>query len=323
MAVPAVIAFKERDNIIQLAMYAFLAIAVLYTLYKLFGVFKEVGEKVENFMNNLKNDLEQAPEKFTQTGKDLATIVKGTLTGKQNTGEYNEAMTRLHYGGSEWKPGGGGKINRKTGTIRKYGTPVRPGQEVLFDGEWYANRFVNNLVKSPDSNEYVSREDALARKYGFSTYAQFNAWLSGVKAALKAAGKDPSQMSLDQIVKYGRELERKKEEWKKTHKATARLEPHKDVKRPWLKPLPLEKQDELLNKLHPRTPIGGSLPARGLIPIGDGKCLDVRTGKRVPCPKLPVRNFPKSREILPAPHPKPILDQPKRVLPVRIPVHMR
>ncbi|WP_148267268.1 hypothetical protein [Thermococcus cleftensis] len=293
MAVPAVIAFKERDNIIQLAMYAFLAIVVLYTLYKLFGVFKEVGEKVENFMNDLKNDLEQAPEKFTQTGKDISTIAKGTLTGKQNTGEYNEAMTRLHYGGPEWKPGGGGEINRKTGTIRKYGTPVRPGQEVLFDGEWYANRFVNNLVKSPDSNEYISKEDALARKYGFSTYAQFNAWLSGVKAALKATGKDPSQMSLDQIVKYGRELERKKEEWKKTHKATPRLEPRKDVKRPWLKPLPLEKQDELLKKVYPRTPGGGVI-------IGGST-------------RVPGLN----------PKPKPILDQPKRVLPVRVPIFAR
>ncbi|WP_148882760.1 hypothetical protein [Thermococcus aciditolerans] len=291
MAAPAVVmAYKERDNILQLAMYAFLAIAVLYTLYKLFGMFKEVGEKVEeakekveNFMNDLKNDLKQAPDKFKQTGEDILTVIT-----KPGTPEGNAAKTRVQYGGAEWGPGTGGKVDRKTGTIRKYGTPVRPGQEVLFDGEWYTNKFVNNLVKSPDSNEYIPKEDALARKYGFSTYAQFNAWLAGVKAALKAAGKDPSQMSLDQIVRYGRELEKKKEEWRKSnpHKATPRLEPRRDIKRPGLKPLPIEKQNELLKKVYPRSPGGG-------IVIGYTPVPGLKPGVK---PKPPISHKPLPKE---------------------------
>jgi len=78
MGVPAVIAFKERDNLLQLVMYAFLAIAVIYTLYKLFGVFKEAGEKVEEvkskvteFFSDTKNEVEyrvkhpdEAPARF-------------------------------------------------------------------------------------------------------------------------------------------------------------------------------------------------------------------------------------------------------------------
>lgn len=41
------------------------------------------------------------------------------------------------------------------------------------------------MVKDPWGG-YATREDALAHKYGFVSYANFKAWLEGVKAALKA-----------------------------------------------------------------------------------------------------------------------------------------
>jgi len=217
-AVPAVVAIRERDNIIQLAMYAFLAIAVMYTLFKLFGLFKDVGSTIEEKLNELEEDIHDldpsdAPEKFKQTGKDIWTIIKGTFTGRQNTPEYNDAMARLHYGGHEWEPGSA-RVD-KEGNIHKYGHVVKPGKTKTFAGGTYTETVVSNMVKCQYAGgEVLTKEDCLARKYGFSTYAQFNAWLAGVKAALKAAGKDPSRMSIDQIVKYGRELEKKKEEWK-------------------------------------------------------------------------------------------------------------
>jgi len=292
MAVPAVIAYSEKDDIIKLAVYAIAAIAILYALYKLFGLFKNVGGDIEKKLNELKNtlgnlDLTDAPEKFKKTGEDIETIVKGTLTGKQNTPKYNDAMARLHYGGHEWEPGSA-KVD-KEGNIHKYGHVVKPGETKVFHGGTYTETVVSNMVKCDTAGgEVLSKEDCLARKYGFSTYAQFSAWLSGVKAALKAAGKDPSRMTLDQIVKYGRELEKKK-----SGTAYFAAQGENPVKKnshvPAYKPLPANVAKKLDKVVHPHSlskmqPIGGSPASMGLMPIGGGMCKDVRNGKIIPCP---------------------------------------
>ena len=58
MAVPAVIAFKEKDDIMKFVVYAIAGIAILYLLYKLFGMFREIGEKLEEGKDKLSNALE-------------------------------------------------------------------------------------------------------------------------------------------------------------------------------------------------------------------------------------------------------------------------
>ena len=214
---------RDYAGLLVLMMYLAGFLAIIYVLYKLFGFFKDLGSDLEKKLSKAKEDLQNmfndlnpsdAPEKFKQTGEDIWTIVKGTLAGKQNTPEYNKAMTDLHYGGAQWQPGNAPSVNWNNPAIKRYGQEVKPGETKVFYGGTYTETDVSNIVKDPWGG-YTTKEDALAHKYGFRTYAQFNAWLAGVKAALKAEGKDPSQMSLDQIVKYGRELERKKEEWKK------------------------------------------------------------------------------------------------------------
>ncbi|KUH34254.1 hypothetical protein APY94_02980 [Thermococcus celericrescens] len=297
MAVPAIVAWKERDNVgtvLQIVLYFLAFVFIIYMMYKMFGMFKDAGKhiedlakKAEDFGNDLKNDLEQAPEKFRQTGEDIWTMIT-----QPGTPEGNAAKTRVHYGGPEWEPGNAG-VDEK-GNLHKYGDTVKPGETKTYAGSTYIETVKNTLVKSPYSSKPVNDLDALAMKYGFSTYAQFNAWLEGVKAALKAAGKDPNQMSLDQIVKYGRELERKKEEWRKKNpdKATPKLDVMKDTKRPWLKPLPLPEQDQLIREVYPKTPGGG-------IVIG----------------YTPV--------ITPKPKPKPGIPPTRHILPIRTPIYAR
>lgn len=265
MTAPAIITFKEQDNLLQLAMYAFLAVAVIYTLYKLFGMFKDVGGNIEKKLNELKNTLgnlnpSDAPGKFKQTGEDIATIIIGTFTGKQNTPEYNDAMARLHYGGHEYEPGSA-DVDEE-GNIKKYGTTVKPGETKVFHGGTYTETVVSNMVKCVYAGgEVLTQEDCFARKYGFMTYAQFNAWLEGVKARLKAMGKDPNAMSIDEIVEWGRKFENEKEKWKKQNpdKATPVLESWNSTVPSYLKQfeLPMEKSDELLKKIYPKTPGGG------------------------------------------------------------------
>jgi len=307
MVVPAVVAYKERGNILQAILDIVAIIAVIYAMYKLFGLFKDFGESLEKKLNELKNTINptDVPEKFKETGEDIWTIIKGTLTGEQNTPDYNKAMANLHYGGPQWGPGTGLDTSKTSkGIIRKYGQDIKPGETRTFDGGYYTERVVNNLVKAPDSNEYIPKEDALARKYGFSTYAQFNAWLSGVKAAARAAGKDPNKMSLDELVEFGRELEKKKEEWKKQNpQTTPRLETQGDTKRPWMKPLPLEEQDKLNRVVFPRTPGGGVE-----INYTDVKMTSPQHKPGL-LPKPPIR-------------PKPLPHEPRmRILPIRVPVY--
>ncbi|AHL23866.1 hypothetical protein [Thermococcus nautili] len=325
-----VVVSKDYGRLAEIALYFIAFITIIYALYKLFGLFKDFGGNIEKKLNELKNTLgnldlnpSDAPEKFKETGKDIVTIITGTLTGKQNTPEYNDAMAHLHYGGHEWEPGSG-KVD-KAGNIHKYGHVVKPGKTKVFHGGTYTETVVNNMVKCQYAGgEVLTKEDCLARKYGFMTYAQFNAWLEGIKSALKAEGKDPSRMSLDQIVKYGRELEKKKEEWKKQNpdKATPVLDAYNSGAPPGAKPLPLPEADRLNRILFPDhqrkfTPvIGGSLPARGLLPVDNGMCIDIKHGgKLVPCPPvpnpryilLPKPKLPPEKHILPVPMPRRII----------------
>ncbi|WP_457751046.1 hypothetical protein [Thermococcus sp.] len=292
-------AVKEGEDIAKIAAYAIAAIAIIYALYKLFGLFKDLGRNIEGKLNELKNKLgnldlnpSDAPGKFKETGEDIWTIIKGTLTGKQNTGEYHKAMTDLHYGGPQWGPGTGFDTSKiKQGILRKYGQDIKPGETKTFAGGTYTETVVSNMVKCKYAGgEVLSKEDCLARKYGFTTYAQFNAWLSGVKAALKAAGKDPSSMSLDQIVKYGRELSKKKGSGT-AYFAAQGENPFTEKKSvPAYKPLPASLANKLNKIVHPVVPIGGSLAARGLIPLDNGMCVDVKQGNKiVPCPPVPNR----------------------------------
>jgi len=322
MAVPAIVAYK-RDNVgtvLQIVFYFLAFVFIIYTLYKLFGMFKDIGSKIEEKLNEVSGYLNPSdlPNKAKKDLNAIETIITGVLTGKTDSPKYNEALSQLHYGGPEWEPGSAPPVNPKNPVLKRYGQEVKPGESKTFAGATYLEKDVNNMVKDPWGG-YATKEDALAHKYGFPTYAQFNAWLEGVKAALKAAGKDPNTMSLDEIVKYGRELERKKEEWKKANptKATPKLDVMKDTKRPWLKPLPLPEQDKLLRIVYPKTPgggieirytpvIGGSPGARGLIPVGNGKCLDMRTMREVPCPEFSSKLRPPEKHILPV-HPRKIL----------------
>lgn len=228
MAVPVAVTIKDRDNwgsILQIVLY-FIAFAfIIYLLYKLFGIFRDWGSKIEENVKKAKEELEEAFEDwdvvgetkkgFEQTGKDVGTIVKGVLTGDTDSPSYNEAITRLHYGSSEYQPGGAGAIDRNTGVQRKYEYEIKPGETAIFHGGHYVETSVSNLVECPYSSKPVPKEECIALKYGFSSYASLNAWLEGVKAYLKAEGKDPSAMSLDELVQYGKELERRKRELQK------------------------------------------------------------------------------------------------------------
>jgi len=215
-------------QLLQILLYFLSFVAIIYLLYKLFGLFKEAGGKIEKKLKEIgeyvpspdevANDLKQYPEKLKETAEDVWTIIKGTITGEQNTPEYNEAMSNLHYGGAEWEPGKVAlpKDFHKTGEIKKHGTKVKPGETKTFAGGWYTETVVNNMVKCPYAGgEVMTKEDCLARKYGFSDYANFKAWLDSVKYRLKLEGKDPSNMSLDQLVQWGRKFEKEKREAEK------------------------------------------------------------------------------------------------------------
>ncbi|WP_054839937.1 hypothetical protein [Thermococcus sp. JCM 11816] len=224
MAVPAVVMVKNRDNIgsiLQIVLYFLAFIMIIYTLYKMFGMFKDWGQKIEDKLKKVGETLNPSdfpPEKAKENVEATKTIIEGgVLKGKVGSPEYNEAMNILHYGGGdEWTPGGTAPpVNPNNPVLRKYGQPVKPGESKTFHGGYYIETVVNNMVKDPWGGGYATREDALAHKYGFGNYANFNAWLEGVKAALRAEGKDPNAMTLDQLVAYGRELEKKKREWEK------------------------------------------------------------------------------------------------------------
>ncbi|AIU70205.1 hypothetical protein TEU_07595 [Thermococcus eurythermalis] len=270
MAVPVVVNRDNVSGILQIVLYFLAFLMILYALYKLFGLFKDLGGNLEKKLNDLKNTLKDldlnpsdAPGKFKETGEDIWTILKGTFTGEQNTPEYNKAMTDLHYGGPQWGPGTGFDTSKiKQGILKKYGQDIMPGETKVFAGGTYTETVVNNMVKCQYAGgEVLTKEDCLARKYGFMTYAQFNAWLEGVKARLKAMGKDPNAMSIDEIVEWGRKFENEKEKWKKQNpdKATPVLESWNNTVPSYLKQfeLPMEKSDELLKKIYPKTPGGG------------------------------------------------------------------
>ena len=285
MNIPANI--KEGDRVgtlVQIFLYFMAFIAIIYALYKLFGLFKDAGKHIEEVVHEAKEDLEDlnpsdAPGKFKQTAEDIWTMIT-----KPGTPEGNAAKTRVHYGSPEYAPGNAPPVNWRDPVLKRYGQEVKPSESKTFAGGTYIEKDVNNMVKDPWGG-YTTKEDALAHKYGFSTYAQFNAWLTGVKAALKAKGKDPSQMSLDKIVAYGRELEKKKEAYNKTH-GSGTFDAYNSGTPAGAKPLPLPQSDELLRKVYPRTPgggisigytpvIGGSPAARGLVP-GDNGYIDIR-----------------------------------------------
>jgi len=297
---------KDYGRLLEITLYFTAFIAIIYVLYKLFGLFKDIGGDLEKKLNELKDALgnlnpSDAPEKFKETGEDILTIVKGTLTGKQNTGGYNKAMTDLHYGGPQWGPGTGFDTSKiKQGILKKYGQDIMPGETKTFHGGTYTETVVNNMVKCQYAKgEILTKEDCLARKYGFSTYAQFNAWLSGVKAALKASGKDPSGMSIDEIVKFGREMERKKEEWKKQNpdKAIPVFDSYNKQGKTAVdlvgKKLPLPESARLMRIVYPKTKGGG-------IEIN---YTDVSMA------------FPKYKPgVKPSPHPRPLPIPVKRIL---------
>jgi hypothetical protein len=290
MNVTAATPGEGYGKLLEIALYFIAFIGIIYALYKLFGLFKDLGKNIEKKVDELKNSLgnldlnpSDAPEKAKKTGEDIITIVKGTIEGKQNTPEYNKAMADLHYGGYEWEPGSA-RIDQNY-NIHKYGTVVKPGQTKTFTGGTYTETVANNMVKCQYAGgDILPKEDCLARKYGFSTYAQFNAWLSGVKAALKADGKDPSRMNLDRIVEYGRELEKKNREWKKQHpkEATPVFGAYTSGTIPGAKPLTLQEADKLNRMLFPDHYIG-------ITPVpGYRKVKEVLTRTHKPPHVLPV-----------------------------------
>ena len=314
MAVPAIVAWKEKDNVgtlLQILLYFLAFVFIIYMLYKLFGLFKDAGKHIEDVLNKAKKDLKDlnpsdAPGKFKQTAEDI-----WTMFTKPRTPEGNAARTRVHYGSPEYAPGNAPPVNPKTGVLKRYGQEIKPGESKTFAGATYIEKDVNNMVKDPTGSGYVTKEDALARKYGFSTYAQFNAWLAGVKAALKAEGKDPNSMSLDQIVAYGRELDKKR--WQSGNYGgtfEARKPQYYKSMDEYAK-IQAERWNAIAKYyINPKklTPIGGSCASRGFIELGGGKCEDMRTGRIVPCPpgcgsaKLPQPKFPPgSKHILPVP----------------------
>ncbi len=214
--------FEGYGSILQIVLYFISFLAIIYVLYKMFGMFKDWGKKIEEKLKEAGDYLNPSdlPEKAKETAEDIGTVAKGVLTGKTNTPEYNTAMSDLHYGGAEWEPGNA-KIDRERG-IHKYGTTIKPGESKTFAGGTYIETVKNNLVKCPYAgNQLLTKEECLARKYGFDDYAVFSAWLTGVKTALKASGKDPNSMSLDAIVAYGRELKKKQEQYQSTYQLSA------------------------------------------------------------------------------------------------------
>jgi len=299
---------EEAGTLLQILLYFLAFVFIIYMLYKLFGMFKDVGKHIEHVAHEVKDTLEDlnpsdAPEKFKQTAEDIWTMIT-----KPGTPEGNAAKTRVHYGSPEYAPGNAPPVNWKNPVLKRYGQEVKPGESKIFAGGTYIEKDVNNMVKDPWGG-YATKEDALAHKYGFNSYANFNAWLTGVKAALKAEGKDPSQMSLDQIVQYGRELEKKKEEYNKTH-GNGTFDAYASGNTPaGAKPLPLEQADKLLKKVYPRTPgggisigytpvkIGGSPAARGLVP-GDNGYMDIRKEPSIlPAPRYHILPYPTRRKL--------------------------
>ena len=221
--------FEGYGSILQIVLYFISFVAIIYVLYKLFGLFKNVGNEAKKKLHDLEETLANVgkdlnpsdlPGKAKQTAEDIGTIVEGVLTGKTNTPEYNTAKTNLQYGGAEYAPGNA-RIG-KEGNIHKYGKVIKPGESKTFAGGTYIETVVNNQVKCPYANNQVlTKEECLARKYGFDDYAVFNAFLEGTKTALKADGKDPNSMSLDAIVAYGKALKKKQEQYQSTYQLSA------------------------------------------------------------------------------------------------------
>lgn len=213
-------------TILQIVLYFISFLAIIYVLYKLFGMFKDWGKKIEEKLKEVGEVVNPSdlPEKAKGTAEDIATIVEGVLTGKTNTPEYNTAKTNLQYGGAEWEPGNA-KVD-KEGNIHKYGTTIKPGKSKTFAGGTYIEEVHSNLVKCPYAgNQLLTKEECLARKYWFSDYANFSAWLQGVKYRLKIEGKDPSNMSLDQIVAWGRKFDAEKRKHSDSKPTLGRHEP--------------------------------------------------------------------------------------------------
>lgn len=209
----------EIGDIVEIIAIVVLIGVILYVLKKFSEILKDVGGNMKEALSRLKDELKDMPQKFGSTGKDLLK----TIT-EAGTPEGNEAQINAHYGGYEWAPGT--MRASENGAIRRYGYIVNPGETKVFAGGTYTEVVQNNLVNTPYDSRPIPKEDAIARKYGFLTYAQFNAWLEGVKARLRAEGKDPSRMSLDELVKIGRQYDKQQEEWAKQNpdKATPVLD---------------------------------------------------------------------------------------------------
>jgi len=75
MALPAVMmAYKERGNILQLIFYAFVGIAVLYLLWKIFKAFKKLGkvdDAVKEAFNNLKKGIDNLNEGIKESVEEI------------------------------------------------------------------------------------------------------------------------------------------------------------------------------------------------------------------------------------------------------------
>ena len=230
--------------IAQLVLYLLAGVFIIYLAFKALGLFKDAGKKVEELIKAAQDELSKIPHDFSEEGHDIWTMVR-----HPGSPAANAAKVRVHYGGPEWAPGN--VATGKNGTLKKYGQEIKPGESQTFVGSTYIERVVNNQVKDPTGSGYVTKEDAIAHKYGFRTYAQFNAWLQGVKAALRATGKDPNQMTLDEIVKWGQLHEL-------TQSSGGRFESYKPPEQPvGAVQIDLPTADKLLSVVYPHTKSGG------------------------------------------------------------------
>ena len=76
MALPAVMmAYKERDNALKLIVYAFVGIAVIYFLWKIFKAFEKLG-KVDDAVKEVVNEVKQKVGEHITTSSEYHERIK-------------------------------------------------------------------------------------------------------------------------------------------------------------------------------------------------------------------------------------------------------
>lgn len=140
---------------------------IIYIFYKLFGMFKDWGEKIEKKLKQVGEYLNffDFLEKVKMNVEVIKMIIKGVLEGKMDFLEYNEVVNILYYGGDEWMLGIVLLVNLNNLVLGRYGQQVKLGEFKIFYGGYYIEMDVNNMVKDFWGG-YVMREDVLVYKYG-------------------------------------------------------------------------------------------------------------------------------------------------------------